>query len=193
MKKRIIIVGLMVMVFLTSVFFLAYSITNNKDSKDKLTNNNTLSTNDNLGEGVSIIIKTKDANGDFSDYKKYKLADFKSNFNYIGKDNKQDLQGFMKKLGYSLESDNKQELSFIKTSITSFESGKYYLGATAEGYICIYKADEQGQLFIEDRQNHIGRKTLEDLSEYEQNMIINNELSYNSNEEALDALSEYDS
>ena len=193
MKKRIIVVGLMVTLFLTSVFFLAYSLTNNRDSKDKLTKTNTLSTSGNLGEEVSIIIKTKDSNGDLSDYKKYKLADFKTNFNYMGKNNKEDIQGFMNNLGYSLEGDNKQELSFIKTSLKSFESGKYYLGVTQEGYICIYKADEQGQLFIEDRQEHIGRKTLEDLSKYEQNKIINNEFLFNSSEEALDALSEYDS
>lgn|GEM_PF-4620040 len=196
MKRKITIITILAITALISIFSLSYyfSKTNLFKEKSKDVDKSTFSSGLELSEDTSIVTKSKDdKTGEYTNYKAMKYKDFIKQFNYTGKADRESLEKFMTEKNYKLESKSDKELIFIKYSEKALLKNKFYLGVTEEGYICIYKCNDEGKLFIEDKKQDISKRRIDDLQDYEKNKVKNHEFMFNTKEEALDALSEYDS
>lgn len=196
MKRKITIITILAITALISIFSLSYyfSKTNLFKEKSKDVDKSTFSSGLELSEDTSIVTKSKDdKTGEYINYKAMKYKDFIKQFNYTGKADRESLEKFMTEKNYKLESKSDKELIFIKSSEKALLKNKFYLGVTEEGYICIYKCNDEGKLFIEDKKQDISKRRIDDLQDYEKNKVKNHEFMFNTKEEALDALSEYDS
>ncbi|WP_040211478.1 hypothetical protein [Clostridium polynesiense] len=195
MKKNIVIITISVITAVIVLFSGTYYLSKNKFLKeDEGDKQSTFSSGADVSEDINIILKSKDEkNGEFTEYKAYNFKDFKKTLNYTGKADKDTVVKFMKDRSYNLESINTKEMVFIKTSPKGLIKDKYYLGITQDGFICIYKCLENGELIIENKNSDISRRRAEVLQDFEKNKIKNHEFMFNTRDEALDALSEYDS
>ena len=88
-------------------------------------------------------------------------------------------------LGYSLESETGSEYIYKRDVKDSAEANKYYI-KEYDGYLAIFKCDEEGNLFIEDKDKDVYRNSIKfkDLPEGDKEMINNMQLVYNTKEEA---------
>lgn len=196
MKRKIAIITYIAIILLISVFSLSYYFSKNNllKEKNKDFDKSTFSSTLEIGEDVNIITKSKDdKTGEFTNYKSMKFKDFKKLFDYKGKSDSESLEKFMTEKNYKLENKSDKELVFIMSSEKKLIKNKFYLGVTEEGYVCIYKCNDEGKLLIENAKEDVSKRKIDDLQEYEKNKVINHEFMYNTKEEALDALSEYDS
>lgn len=195
MKKNIVIITISVITAVIVLFSGTYYLSKNKFLKeDEGDKQSTFSSGADVSEDINIILKSKDEKtGEFTEYKAYNFKDFKKTLNYTGKADKDTVVKFMKDRSYNLESINTKEMVFIKTSPKGLIKDKYYLGITQDGFICIYKCLENGELIIENKNSDISRRRAEVLQDFEKNKIKNHEFMFNTRDEALDALSEYDS
>ena len=196
MKKKIIISG--AFIALALIFAISYSVTRALLERD---NNLAIETS---GDGqeellptTKIILKAIEENtGMLMEYKSLSLKDFEDDKDIQNKSiysSKASLVEYLKTTGYKLEEDNGQEIIFSKTKDKGFVEGKYYLGVDEKGYICIYKAINSTKLTIENPKEDISGRKIEELQEFEKMKLKSNSFSFSTREEALDALSEYDS
>lgn len=196
MKRPKIIIGAIVMVAL--IFTISYSIArlilNKQNSPVIETSAN------NKGEllpSTKIILKAiEEGTGMLMEYKSLSLKDFEDeqdSQNRAVYTSKNTLVEYLKTTGYILEEDNGLEIIFTRTKDKGFVEGKYYLGVDEEGYICIYKAINSTKLTIENPDEDISGRKIEELQEFERMKLKTNSFSFSNREEALDALSEYDS
>lgn len=196
MKRKIAIITYIAIIILISVFSFSYYFYKNSlfKEKNKDLDKSTFSSTLEIGEEVNIITKSKDEKtGELTNYKAMKFKDFKKLFDYNGKSDSESLEKFMSEKNYKLESKSDKELIFILSSEKKLIKNKFYLGVTEEGYVCIYKCNDEGKLVIENVKEDVSKRKIDDLQDYEKNKVINHEFMFNTKEEALDALSEYDS
>lgn len=97
-----------------------------------------------------------------------------------------DLENYFKNENYIFSSYSNNEIVFIKES--KFQPDKYYLGATEEGFLAIYKCNAEGNLFIEDKLGDVSEKKLKSLPSADQEFISNFEYKFESRDEAADEL-----
>ncbi len=197
MNKKAIVIGASA-VGIILIFTLSYLYT--KASLDKKSKENLTSIAFNaqeLSDKTMIILKAQDKESNaLTEYKAITFKEFKETYDYKveeGKGSKPALVEYLKVKGYTLERESQEELAFIKMHAKGYVVDKYYLGATEEGYICILKAKNTEELIVENPSEDISSRKLDMLQEYEKNWIKNNTEAYDTREEALDALSEYDS
>lgn len=97
----------------------------------------------------------------------------------------------MKEIGYELEDAGESELTFKREASKSVNPNKYYIGEK-EGYLAIYKSDDNGNLFIEkDSDVYKDHKKVEMLPEDDKTKISNFDLEYDTKEDAEEDLSEF--
>lgn len=70
-----------------------------------------------------------------------------------------------------------------------FDPNMYYIGEK-DGYITVFKSDEDGNLFIEDESLDISSKKVESLPIADRELVVNYELKSNEREDVQDMLSE---
>ena len=196
MKKKILItVALFTLVLIFSItYFVTRGLIDNENNKVIETSG---INQEELLPTTKIILKAiEDKTGMLMEYKSLSLKELEGE-NYSENKSiyttKANLVEYLKTVGYKLEEDNGQEIVFTKIKDKGYEEGRYYLGVNEEGFICIFRAVNSSKLTIENPKEDISGRKIEELQEFERTKLKTNSFSYSTREEALDALSEYDS
>ncbi|WP_055668023.1 hypothetical protein [Desnuesiella massiliensis] len=196
LRKKNIFIFICGLLLVFSTFFISYNISanylNNSQSKDEEKNTyNQLSSADMINDNAKIVLRTKNStNGKVEEVGKLTVFELKEKLG--NKIQKSTLEDFYAKEGYKLYSFDKNEIIFIKESSGNFEANKYYLGVE-NGFIAIFKSDNDGKLIIEDRVNDVTKKSIESLPEGDRRILRNYELKFNTKEEAEEQLTEFQS
>ncbi|MBQ3420925.1 MAG: hypothetical protein IJH34_04520 [Romboutsia sp.] len=187
-KKKLFI---FITISLALVFTLIYCIAdrymmNNKNMKI----DNTAIAAQNTEKAVADDIKISLISNDNSN-EELSLKELKEKFNLDSDLTINKLCSELKKIGYELDAAGESDLKFKKEDSKNTKPNKYYIGEK-EGFLAIYKSDENGELAIED-DNDIYRenKKVEMLPEEDKNKISNFQLEYDNKEDAEEDLSEF--
>lgn len=193
LKKKIsvaiFIISLFIICFLISYFVSDYLTNPKYRVNDDINNNKTVynETANYLDENTFITLKTIDKI-DFSET----LANLKNILNLEGKLTLDALSEELSKVGYKLSDWDEEKIIYTRSeevNSTTLEPNKYYLGAE-EGYISIFKTDENGKVIEEEKRVYTEFKPLSDLPEIDQEAIKNNKFFFDTKDEALIKLSE---
>lgn len=96
------------------------------------------------------------------------------------------VEDYFYNMGFKLFSNKEDEIIFVKQ--TRFEPEKYYLGATKDGFLAIFKCDDEGNLIVEDPAVDISEKKVEEFPLNDQESIKKFEFEFGSKEEASEEL-----
>lgn len=122
--------------------------------------------------------------------KEYTLDEIKNKLQIKDDLSKADLVQLLDKEGYAFDSVINDELMFKKKKNT-IKPNQYYIGEK-DGYLAIYKADDNGKLNIEnDSDVYKEFKTVDSLEKIDKEKIENFDLEYATKEEAEENLSEF--
>lgn len=185
----IFIISLFIICFLLSYFVSDYLTNPKYRVENDNYNNKTVynETSNYLDDNIFVTLKTID-NIDFSE----SLSKLKNVMNLEGNLTLDSLSKELSKVGYKLSDWNEAKLIYVRSeevNSTALEPNKYYLGAE-EGYISIFKTDENGKVIEEEKKVYTEYKPLSDLPEIDQEAIKNNEFFFDTKDEALIKLSE---
>ncbi|NLZ35818.1 MAG: hypothetical protein GX889_13165 [Clostridiales bacterium] len=185
----IFIISLFIICFLLSYFVSDYLTNPKYRVENDNYNNKTVynETSNYLDDNIFVTLKTID-NIDFSE----SLSKLKNVMNLEGNLTLDSLSKELSKVGYKLSDWNEEKLIYVRSeevNSTALEPNKYYLGAE-EGYISIFKTDENGKVIEEEKKVYTEYKPLSDLPEIDQEAIKNNEFFFDTKDEALIKLSE---
>ena len=177
--KRII----MILMVIFTLFYTSYIVTSIK-SQYKKNQNDILQEQYNKNKILSNNVKIFLFKGDILEKQK-SLSDLKKDLNLDDDLSEQKLGEALETLGYSLESETGSEYIYKRDVKDSAEANKYYI-KEYDGYLAIFKCDEEGNLFIEDKDKDVYRNSIKfkDLPEGDKEMINNMQLVYNTKEEA---------
>ena len=151
----------------------------------------------------AIVAKSKDSENELSDETKVclysgdikedelSLGDLKKQLN-IGDDlNQVDLSKALRDKGYVLVLTSEKELTYKRDPSQTVKPNKYYIGEK-DGYLAIYKTDENGTLMIEnDEDVYNDSKKIDNLTPADITKIKNYEFEYDNKEDAEENLSEF--
>jgi hypothetical protein len=188
-NKKKLFIGMVIILAL--IFSITYYVSNRYITNKNVPDNSVRAANDSdksdeLNDSTKICL--------FSGGKKEKestLAELKTELNLDKNLTKAELSKELKDKGYVLEIESNGEMSYKKDSLKSVKPNKYYIGEK-NGYLAIYKTDEDGTLLIENSNDvYSSSKKVDSLRDIDKNKIINFELEYNSKEDAEESLSEY--
>ncbi|HCW53983.1 MAG TPA: hypothetical protein DG753_09650 [Clostridium sp.] len=176
---------------LALIFTLTYCIAdrymmNKKNAKIENTTIAAQNTEKAIDDNMKIcLISDDNSNEELS------LKELKEKFNLDSDLTINKLCSELKKIGYTLDSAEESDLKFKKDDSQTVEPDKYYIGEK-EGYLAIYKSDENGKLFIEnDSDVYRENKSVEMLPKDDVYKINNFELKYDNKEDAEEDLSEF--
>ncbi len=180
-KKNILTLFISLFVLLiifTIVYFVTY--TYNKNQKDvNFVNKNSheIALKNNTRE---LIIVDIDRNGDFFEKSKMKME--LSDINKIFTE--------MYPLGgYEIVDFNDKSIILKESEQKKFEPNMYYIGEK-NGYITVFKSDENGKLFVENESSDVSSKKVELLPTTDRELVLNYELKSNERGEVEHILSE---
>lgn len=138
-----------------------------------------------LSSNVKIILRlSKDDSSESIEVKRLNLGDLQSEIN--GKLTLHTVEEYYNKMDYKLLSNKEDEIIFVKQ--IKYEPEKYYLGATKDGFVAIFKCDDEGNLAIEDPVEDISNKKVQEFPLSDQEYIMNFEYKFNTKEEASEEL-----
>lgn len=167
-NRMTIIISLCVLaLFFTSVYCVTYVYNKNKKNVN-FVNKNTheIVLKNNTRE---LIIVDTDSNGDFFEKSKMKME--LSDINKIFTE--------MYPLGgYEIVDFNDKSIILKELDQKRFEPNMYYIGEK-DGYITVFKSDENGKLFVEDETSDISSKKVELLPTTDRELVLNYELKSN--------------
>ncbi|MDU4750474.1 MAG: hypothetical protein E6X86_05555 [Clostridium butyricum] len=186
-KKRMFVVMtvLLAIIFSLTYYFCDKYITKPIVEKENATVVNNDSSND-LSDETKVCLYSGDVKeGELS------LGDLKKQLN-IGDDlTETELSKALKDKGYVLVLTSEKELTFKRDPSQTVKPNKYYIGEK-DGYLAIYKTDENGTLLIENSDDvYNDRKTIDSLTPADITKIKNFKYEYDTKEEAEENLSEF--
>lgn len=140
-----------------------------------------------LNDTASIVLTRVTLNDKISIDYKGSIADLKKN---IGNKEmtSEELEEYLQKSGYILTLNNNDELVFEKVE-GKLEPNKYYIGSK-DGYIAIYKSDENGIVKIE-KDEDVTTKKVDDLPERDRETINNFERKFENKEDCEEELTNF--
>lgn len=140
-----------------------------------------------LKDSVTLIFKNND-----KVEKSMKLKDYKSENSITGDINREELLNTLENKNYSLEKEGEEQMVFSRSTVKKLTPNSYYLGEK-DGYFAIYKADSSGKPTIEDESKDVFKnyKMVKELSDLDQEKIVNFEFSFTTKEDAEEKLSEF--
>lgn len=187
-KKRKMWIFLVVVALLSTTFIISFDygmkkFNNYKDNK-VITDNGKVASSFSVGDSVSpkakVILKTEyKKSGDIIDTEQ-------ASDKFIGK-NKQNLE----EAGYIVEGMSNEEV-VIKRVVDTYPPNKYVVGLK-EQYIAIYRTDDKGIMYIEDEKNDVTDIEVPTEGDYNLLMKGSKDFVFDTKEEALEKLGEYDS
>jgi hypothetical protein len=186
-KKKLFIGILITLVLIFSItYYLSDRYVNNKTPKDNSVVASGTDKNGELNDNTKIYLSSGQAK-----QKELTLAELKKELNLDGNLTIAELSKELKDKGYTLEIEANGEMTYKKDNSKSLKPNKYYIGEK-DGYLAIYKTDENGKLLIENSNDvYSNSKKVDTLSDIDKEKIKNFELEYNSKEDAEENLSEY--
>lgn len=180
-KKKIFIMAASLLLCI-SIFLVIYLVTYNlnklnSDVNFVNKNNYEIMSKNNIRE---LVIVNENSEGEFleSNRIKLELSDINKIFNDmypIG--------------GYEIIDFNDKAIILKEVNNKKFDPNMYYIGEK-DGYITVFKSDEDGNLFIEDEFLDISSKKVESLPIADRELVVNYELKSNEREDVQDMLSE---
>ncbi|ERK30188.1 hypothetical protein [Clostridium intestinale] len=140
-----------------------------------------------LKDSITLIFKNND-----KVEKSMKLKDYKNENSITGDINREELLNKLENKNYSLEKEGEEQMVFSRSTIKKLTPNSYYLGEK-DGYFAIYKADSSGKPTIEDESKDVFKnyKMVKELSDLDQEKIVNFEFSFTTKEDAEEKLSEF--
>lgn len=140
-----------------------------------------------LKDSITLIFKNND-----KVEKSMKLKDYKSENSITGDINREELLNKLENKNYSLEKEGEEQMVFSRSTVKKLTPNSYYLGEK-DGYFAIYKADSSGKPTIEDESKDVFKnyKMVKELSDLDQEKIVNFEFSFTTKEDAEEKLSEF--
>lgn len=186
-KKRMFVVMtvLLAIIFSLTYYFCDKYITKPIVEKENATVVNNDSSSD-LSDETKVCLYSGDVKED-----ELSLGDLKKQLN-IGDDlTETELSKALKDKGYVLVLTSEKELTFKRDPSQTVKPNKYYIGEK-DGYLAIYKTDENGTLLIENSDDvYNDRKTIDSLTPADITKIKNFKYEYDTKEEAEENLSEF--
>lgn len=187
-NKKKLFIGMTITLVL--IFFITYYLSDkyiaNKNVKYNAVEASGVNKNNQLSDNTKIYL--------FSGGEKEKestIADLKKELNIDGNLTKGELSKALSEKGYVLELNNNGEMTYKKDISKVVKPNKYYIGEK-DGFLAIYKSDNDGILLIENSSDvYSNGKKVDNLREIDKNKIKNFEFEYNSKEEAEENLSEF--
>ena len=192
-KKKKLVISLSVFLFLLICFGSTYYITdyftnsNRNNSNVEENKKDVFSNNNYLSDDIYITLKTND-NVDMVDT----LSNIKSKFKLKDNITEEELSEALSKDGYKLYEKNKQKFTYIRNeeiNSDKFEANKYYLGEE-NGYIAIFKTDENGNIIESEKKVYTDSKPISNLPEVDQNYIREYKFYSDNKDDILQKLSE---
>lgn len=186
-KKRIFAV---MTILLVIIFSLTYYFCDKYITKPIIDKENATVVNDDSGDNLSDETKVCLYSGDVKE-EELSLGDLEKQLN-IGDDlNQAELSNALKDKGYVLVLTSEKELTFKRDPSQTVKPNKYYIGEK-DGYLAIYKTDENGTLLIENSEDiYKNSKTIDSLTPADITKIKNFKYEYDTKEEAEENLSEF--
>lgn len=164
-----------------STYFLTLSLFKNTSTE----NQSVFSNNDYLSNDTFIALKTNNLTDTLE-----KLSDIKIKFNLNSNLTENDLIKELSKKGYVLSDKTNEKLTFTRTDTKSeFKSNMYYIGEE-NGYVCLFKTDENGNIIASEKVIYNNSKPISMLPEIDQEYIKNNNLFFEDKTKALEQISE---
>ena len=175
---------------LALIFTLTYCIADMYMMKKKAEKENTAVATQNTEKNIADDMKICLMSGDNID-EELSLKDLREKYNLDSALTINKLCSALKEIGYELEDAGESELTFKREASKSVNPNKYYIGEK-EGYLAIYKSDDNGNLFMEkDSDVYKDHKKVEMLPEDDKTKISNFDLEYDTKEDAEEDLSEF--
>ena len=175
---------------LALIFTLTYCIADIYMMKKKAEKENTAVATQNTEKNIADDMKICLMSGDNID-EELSLKDLREKYNLDSALTINKICSALKEIGYELEDAGESELTFKREASKSVNPNKYYIGEK-EGYLAIYKSDDNGNLFIEkDSDVYRDHKKVEMLPEDDKIKISSFELEYDTKEDAEEDLSEF--
>lgn len=175
---------------LALIFTLTYCIADIYMMKKKAEKENTAVATQNTEKNIADDMKICLMSGDNTD-EELSLKDLREKYNLDSALTINKICSALKEIGYELEDAGESELTFKREASKSVNPNKYYIGEK-EGYLAIYKSDDNGNLFIEkDSDVYKDHKKVEMLPEDDKTKISNFDLEYDTKEDAEEDLSEF--
>lgn len=189
-KKNLLAVSFILGIII--VFILSYNISNkfygNNQGEDKAVNTEVETK---LSENTLIVLKNKqNLKNDPIVEKQFSVEKLKEDMGLKEDITKEKIIKYYSYSDYKLVEDNKNQLVFLKDSSQKLVANKYYVGEK-EGYLTIYKTNENGDLIIENEKTDIFKdiRKINDVNEDIQEDIKNFKKQFDSKEEAEEYIS----
>lgn len=172
--------------FLLAILFCStYFLTLNLFKNNTPENQSVFSNNDYLSDDIFIALKTNNLTDILE-----KLSNLKLKFNLSNNLTEEDLIKALSKKGYILSNKTNEKLTFTRTDIKNeFKANMYYIGEE-NGYICLFKTDENGNIMNSEKTVYNTSKPISMLPEVDQEYIKNNNLFFEDKTKALEQISE---
>lgn len=172
--------------FLLAILFCStYFLTLNLFKNNTTENQSVFSNNDYLSDDIFIALKTNNLTDILE-----KLSNLKLKFNLSNNLTEEDLIKALSKKGYILSNKTNEKLTFTRTDIKNeFKANMYYIGEE-NGYICLFKTDENGNIMNSEKTVYNTSKPISMLPEVDQEYIKNNNLFFEDKTKALEQISE---
>lgn len=143
---------------------------------------------DTLTDDIIISFTKKNLNEEFEVYHKLTIGEMKKNLN-VDSIKESDLTNILEDKGFKKISFDNKNISFEKIQEAGLKSNKYYIG-DKDGYIAIFKTDQNGIAFIE-KQSDITTAQTENYPKPDVDKIKGFERVFETREECEDALADY--
>lgn len=177
-KLLIVVIILIAIALFISVYSITYNIINSKNSSNLV--------NKNIHDIISknstreLVIVGEDVDGEFIEKNRIKLE--LEDINKVFTE--------MYPIGdYKIMDFDDKSIVIMEINNSNFDPNMYYIGEK-DGYITVFKSDNNGNLFIENESSDISSKKVESLPVMDRNLVLNYELKSGDREEVQDILSE---
>jgi|UPI00034CAA83 flagellar biogenesis protein FliO len=177
-------------IILALIFSITYYFSNKYITNKNTQNNSVRASETDKSQELSDNLKICLVSGEKKE-KVLTLAELKKELNLDSNLTEAELSKELKNKGYVLEVQENGEMTYKKDSSKSVKPNKYYIGEK-DGYLAIYKTNENGTLLIENSNDvYTNSKKIESLNDIDKNKIENFELEYNTKDDAEENLSEF--
>jgi len=186
-KKRLFVSMTITLALIFSItYYLSDKYITDKNAKNKSAIASEIKKSSGISDSTKIYLFAGENKA-----KESTIADLKKELNIDGNLTQAELSKALQDKGYVLEIEFNGEMKYKKDISKFIKPNKYYIGEK-DGFLTIYKTDNDGTLLIENSEDvYSNNKKVENLRESDKNKIKNFEFEYNSKEDAEENLSEF--
>ncbi|HEX9024865.1 MAG TPA: hypothetical protein VF839_00200 [Clostridium sp.] len=186
-KKKLFVSMTIILALIFSItYYLSDKYITNKNAKNKAAIASEVKKSSGISDSTKIYLFAGE-----NKEKESTIADLKKELNIDGNLTQAELSKALQDKGYVLEIESNGEMKYKKDISKFIKPNKYYIGEK-DGFLTIYKTDNDGTLLIENSEDvYSNNKKVENLRESDKNKIKNFEFEYNSKEDAEENLSEF--